>query len=133
MATIREQTWLDAPADQVWKTVGDPAAVHEWVPSLRSCVMDGALRRCELDRGGVVVEEILTVDDTLRRIQYGVREGLPVESHLGTVDVIEVGPARCLLVYGTDITPDAAAGPVRSAIRASLRVLEARFGASPPA
>jgi hypothetical protein len=132
MATIREQSWLAAPADEVWKTVGDPAAVHEWVPSLRSCAMDGPLRRCELDRGGIVVEEILVVDPVLRRIQYGVREGLPVEHHLGTVDVIEAGEGRCLLVYGTDIAPDSAAGAVRKAILSSLEVLETRFGASPP-
>jgi hypothetical protein len=132
MATIREQSWLAAPADEVWKTVGDPAAVHEWVPSLRSCEMDGALRRCELSRGGVVVEEILVVDHGLRRIQYGVREGLPLEHHLGTVDAIEAGDARCLLVYSTDILPDSAAVPIRKAILSSLEVLEARFGTNPP-
>jgi uncharacterized protein YndB with AHSA1/START domain len=132
MATIREHLWLDASADTVWKLVGNPAAVHEWVPSLRSCRMDGSTRSCELARGGVVVEEILVVDDSQRRLQYGVRDGLPVERHLGTVDVIANGSGTSLLIYGTDVSPDAMAKPVRSAIRASLEVLASTFGTTPP-
>jgi hypothetical protein len=74
------------------------------------------------------VEEIITLDEKIRRIQYSVREGLPVVNHLGTVDVIEAGRERCLVVYSTDVTPDSIATAIGSAISASIQVLGERFG-----
>ena len=130
MATIRDHAWLNGSAASVWQLVGDPLAIQEWAPSILSSSMQGSTRTLVLKRGGCVVEEIITLDPALRRIQYGVREGLPVTSHLGTVDVIETGEKSCLIIYSTDVTPDSIAEAIRSALRASLKVLTERFGAT---
>src|SRR5260370_34020075 len=98
MASLREHIWLAASADVVWKTVGDPLSLQKWVPSVLTNSMEGRLRTLVLKRGGTVVEEILNVDDRKRRIQYSVRAGLSVDHHLGTVDVIEAGTDRCLVM-----------------------------------
>lgn len=130
MTSIRECVWLKSSADVVWQTVGDPTKIHQWAPSIQSSAMEGALRTLVLRRGGTIVEEIITLDQVLRRIQYAVRQGLPVESHLGTVDVIEAGVERCLVVYSTDVKPDAIADAIRFAVRESIRVLGETFGAA---
>ena len=45
------------------------------------------------------IEEIVTVDLQLRRFQYRVTGGdLPVEEHLGTIDVIELEEQNSILV-----------------------------------
>jgi hypothetical protein len=128
MATIRQHVGLSASADAVWELVGDPTAIQEWAPSVLSSSVHGSTRRLVLKRGGTVVEEILTLDRTLRRIQYSVRKGLPLHQHLGTVDVIEISERRCLVIYSTDVMPDTIADAIASAIRASLMVLAERFG-----
>jgi hypothetical protein len=128
MVSIREHVWLNAPADVVWRMVGDPTAIQEWAPSVLSSSMQGWLRTLVLKRGGTVVEEIITLDQTMRRIQYSVRDGLPVEDHRGTVDVIEASPESCLVIYSTDVTPDSMAQAVGSAISASIQVLGEKFG-----
>jgi hypothetical protein len=131
MASLREHIWLAASADVVWKTVGDPLSLQKWVPSVLTSSIEGRLRTLVLKRGGTVVEEILNLDERKRRIQYSVRAGLPVDHHLGTVDVIEAGTDRCLVIYGTDVTPDTIAKGIGAAISGSLQVLGRTFGVAP--
>ena len=53
-----------------------------------------------------IIEEIVTVDDDLRRFQYSITEmPIPVEFHLSTIDVLEDGDGT-LIVYGVDVRPD---------------------------
>jgi hypothetical protein len=53
-----------------------------------------------------VTEEIVTVDDDLRRFQYSITDmPIPVEFHLSTIDVLEDGDGT-LIVYGVDVRPD---------------------------
>lgn len=75
------------------------------VPGDRHLSADDGSRRCSM--GGMeLVEEIVTVDDELRRFQYRITEGpMPLEFHLGTVDVL-VPSARVLgLVVGDREVP----------------------------
>ncbi len=111
--------------------VGDPAEITEWGPSIAACAMLGTTRILTLDRGGTVEEEIITLDQTLRRIQYSVRKGLPVDSHLGTVDVIELSANRCMVIYSTDVTPDPFARHIAAALDGSIRYLGEKYGATP--
>jgi hypothetical protein len=120
MATIRRQVWLDHSAATAWKIVGRPDRVATWFPSIASCTVEGTVRTCQLERGGQVVEQIVMVDDDLRRLQYRVLDGLAIERHLATVDVVEAGDRRCLVLYGTDVEPDRLAAPLTKSIDAAL-------------
>ena len=110
--------------------VGNPYAITEWGPSIASCEMQGATRILTLDRGGTVEEDIVTVDQTLRRIQYCVRKGLPVESHFATVDVIGLSAGCCIVIYSTDVTPDPFAKHITAAIEGSIRYLGDKYGSA---
>lgn len=128
MASIRQHVVLKAPVEVVWQMVGDPAAITEWAPSIASCEMQGTTRILTLDRGGTVEEDIVTLDRSLHRIQYCVRKGLPVESHLATVDVIELSAGSCIVIYGTDVTPNSVSKHIATAIEGSIRYLGAKYG-----
>jgi hypothetical protein len=85
-------------------------------------------------RGGPLEEEIVTSDPQLRRFQYRIVGGaVPVEQHLGTVDVLEDrdGP---LVVSSTEVTPDELAGQLGPTIEEGLQGLRGdRLGAATPA
>jgi hypothetical protein len=130
MTSIRKHVWLNAFADEVWQIVGDPVAIQDWAPSILSSSMQNEIRTLTLKRGLIVVEEIITLDRKMRRIQYTVIDGLPVDSHLGTVDVLEVSSDKCLVIYSTDVTPDSIAKAIGFSMDESIRVLGETFGVS---
>ena len=81
-------------------------------------------RHCVLDGDVPLDEEIVTNDGELRRFQYRiVGGGVPVTSHLGTVDVIDQDGSS-LVVYSTEVTPDEVAGTLGPAIEDGLRGLK---------
>lgn len=123
MATLRTHARIDRNADDVWAVVKDSDAIADWFPGLDGVTVTETSRT--LSMGGIsIVEDIVTVDDGLRRFQYSITEApMPVESHLGTMDVIEDGDGA-LLIYSTEIKPDDASallGPIVEGAVASLK------------
>jgi hypothetical protein len=102
MASLRYHIWIDRPADEVWRVVGDFGGVSSWIPGV-DCAVDGKTRTLNIgDR--VITEDLVTHDDTLRRFQYRIRTGVPVDHHLGTIDVLADGD-RALVVYARRSRP----------------------------
>jgi carbon monoxide dehydrogenase subunit G len=119
MATIRHHTRINRPADEVWKVVSD-AGTMDWFPAAESSSLNGNVRTVTFSGGVSVEEEIVTNDDDLRRFQYRIIGGsMPVESHLGTIDVLEDGDGS-IVIYSTDVTPDGLAKPMNSSLRAAV-------------
>lgn len=104
--------------------MSDAGAISRWFPGIDESSCDGTTRRCSVG-GAELVEEIVTVDDNLRRFQYRIIGGaMPVEFHLGTVDVLPDGEGS-LVVYSTEIRPDDAKAVVDPAIAAGVQGLKA--------
>ena len=126
MATIRYHARINRSADEVWKVVSD-AGNMDWFPAAESCSLSGTTRTVSFGGDITVDEEIVTSDDELRRFQYRIVGGaMPVESHLGTIDVIEDGDGA-LVIYSTDVLPDGLAKPMNSSIRAAVEGLKKHF------
>lgn len=124
MPSMRTQAVLDHPAEEVWTVVRDIGAICEWFPAMTGSRTVPGGRVVILSDGSMLEEEIVTLDDDLRRLQYRIRGGdLPVKAHLGTVDVIELAQSRSLLVYGTDLEPAELAAAFDSAITEAVRGL----------
>lgn len=105
MATIRETIHINASPDTVWAGVRDPLALLDWFEGLDGGEMDGTARKIKMG-DFTITEEIVTVDDDLRRFQYSITDmPIPVEYHLATIDVLEDGDGT-LIVYGADVRPD---------------------------
>jgi hypothetical protein len=105
MATVRHHTRIDAPADKVWAVISDAGSVADWFGPLSSSQATATGRVVTLGDGTVIDEDVVTNDDTLRRFQYTIKSGLPVEHHIGTFDVLEDG-AGSIVVYAADVRPD---------------------------
>jgi hypothetical protein len=104
IGSVRHQMRIDRPAAEVWELVGDPARLHEWFPGITSCEVDGNQRVIVLGSGLPMPEEILVNDSVQRRFQYRITAPM-FAYHRGTIDVIELDPASCLVVYSTDADP----------------------------
>ncbi len=105
MATVRYERRIKASPDTVWNLVRDPRSIPEWFPGITSCDVEGKVRTIHLANGISMPEEIIISDDLLRRFAYRVTSPL-YRSHLGTIDVIEIGPKDSLCIYSTTAEPD---------------------------
>ena len=122
VATVRSHTWIGRPADEVWSVVSDVGAISSWFPGIVESSAGDGTRSCKF--GDIDIEEdIVTNDDSLRRLQYTVTAGMPMESHLATVDVID-NRDGCLVVYSTDVKPDEIADVVGPALEGGLQGLK---------
>ena len=120
MATIRHHSQIDRSPDDVWQAVADAGAISTWFPLIEESRAEGDSRFCTLQGGGKLEEQIVTSDDELRRFQYRITGGeMPVEFHLGTVDVLPNGDGS-LVIYSTDVTPDEAAEQMNGALAQGL-------------
>lgn len=123
MATLRSHSRIDRPANEVWDVVSDAGNISAWFPAIKASSVTGNSRHCEVAGGGSLDEEIVTDDPELRRFQYRITGGMPVEFHLGTVDVLEDG-AGSLVVYSTEVTPDSLADTLGPAVEEGLKGLK---------
>lgn len=126
MGTVRRHVFIAASAERVWELVGSPERLHEWFPVVASDV-EGSTRWVALASGLRFEEEIVTLDHDLRRFQYRIINNPIIKSHLGTVDVIPDGPRRCVVVYSTDLDPEAMALMIGGAAGDGLERLRRTF------
>ncbi len=127
MASLRSTARIARPADDVWAVVSDPAAISTWFRGIEQSTAGDGTCICTLSGGHQLDEDVVNVDGELRRFQYRITGGMPVEHHLGTVDVLEDGPDSSLVVYSTEITPDDLAGMMRPAVEGGVRGLKAHL------
>ncbi|MSO38123.1 MAG: SRPBCC family protein [Acidimicrobiia bacterium] len=120
MATMRQSVFIERAADDVWNLLRDPASVTTWFPQMTDVNIDGTERRITLASGLTLIETIVSNRDDLRRFQYRLTGPLPIESHLGTIDVIADGDSRCVVVYSTDVIPHALAFVLDGAVSDAL-------------
>jgi hypothetical protein len=124
MASTRSHRQIEAPAGEVWSLIRDPNSLPSWFKSIAECVVADTLRTCTLVRGGEVRERIVTCDDELRRFQYTITDGIPVTSHLATIDVIALGARSSIVIYSTDVLPDALGAQIGPSVDAALSDLK---------
>lgn len=130
MASLRSTARIARPADEVWEVVSDPAGISAWFPGIEEATAGAGTRSCTLAGGHQLEEDVVNIDDALRRFQYRITGGMPVEHHLGTVDVLEDGPQGALVVYSTEITPDSLADVIGPSIDGGVQGLKAHLETS---
>ena len=126
MGTVRRHAFVDCNADKVWSFVGAPERLHEWFP-ITECRVKGNKRWITLAAGIVFEEDIITLDQDLRRFQYKIVNNSLIKFHLGTVDVIPDGDNRCLMMYSTDMDPEVLALPIAGAASLGLEKVKQMF------
>jgi uncharacterized protein YndB with AHSA1/START domain len=104
LGSLRHEIRIHRPADDVWARVSDAASLHTWFPGIVSCQVDGTTRVIVLGAGMPMPEEILVNDPGQRRFQYRITAPI-FKHHRGTIDVIELAPDECMVVYSTEADP----------------------------
>lgn len=129
--TQRRTVEIAVPASEAWALVGRADLLHHWFPGMTACEVEGDTRTVHLGSGMALPETILTNDPLQRRFQYSLAGGF-FQEHLGTIDVHELGPDRCLVVYASDVRPAVMAlvlgGATEGALHELRRQLEAGSG-----
>lgn len=129
--SVRREVAIGVDADAAWAVVGRPELLHHWFPGVVDCRVDDDVRTITLATGLHFTETILTNDPLQRRFQYRI-DGALFTEHLASLDVIALGPDRCLVTYATDAAPAAMAIVLGGATGAALdelrRQLEAGAG-----
>ena len=74
-----------------------------WFPELGVMTMDGDRRHVTLPSGLPIVEQIVNVDDSLRRFQYVIVDNFVISDHLSTIDVIDLESTNGTFVNGQRI------------------------------
>lgn len=92
--TIEHTYEINAEAEKVWANVAKASGVHEWLPVITACHLEGegvgAKRVCTTEQGDMN-ETILSVDHDRRIFRYAIDEQplLPISKVVGTMKVAE--------------------------------------------
>jgi uncharacterized protein YndB with AHSA1/START domain len=131
MASIRKQIHIDAPVAKVWDALRDVGALHtRLVPGfVTDTKMDGRARIVTFGNGQVAREEIVGVDDSLRRVAWANLHP-PFENYscAAWVDP-EVGGAR--FTWTVDLLPNEMAEKVEAMMSAGIQVIKKTLERAP--
>ncbi|MFD0674414.1 SRPBCC family protein [Cohnella sp. GCM10027633] len=108
MPTVRKDTFINVPPEQVWDAVRDVGAFHQrLVPGFtENTLVNGYERTLILADGSSVKELIVSVDDRERRMAFAVKEGrLPLLHHHASFQVFPSDQGGSIFVWTTDFLP----------------------------
>jgi carbon monoxide dehydrogenase subunit G len=129
MATGKAEATIDASPDVVWALVGQFGDLHEWMPGIESCELDGDVRKLQT-MGMEIHEQLKERDESARRIAYSiVKMPIPIEHHLATITVTEEGDGS-RLTWEYEIVPDEMAGAMGPVYEGSVQAVKERFAGS---
>lgn len=108
--------------DTAFRRLSVVETIPQWFPGIESAVFDGEFRVLRLSDGGTLRARVVTSDPELRRFQYQFVSGMPVpiEFHLGTLDVIDDGEGA-LVVYSQQVLPDSLGAIVGPAVAGGIQ------------
>ena len=102
--SLRREQRMAVPADAVWAFVGDLARISEWFPGIVEATVEGSTRIITTGSGITMPEQIITLDNLQRRLQYRITSPL-LRELLSTLDVLDIGDGTSLAIYSVDADP----------------------------
>ena len=127
MACIHKEIVIEASPEHVWAAVRDVGAVHQRLTPgiLVDTRLDGDERVITFERGAVVRELIVAIDDEARRLAYAVVEGSKRTTyHHASMQVFADGEAGSRLVWITDFLPHDQALSIAAIIERGAEVMK---------
>jgi len=123
MATIRREVVLDCDLDSAWAILRDfGSGAVIFAGPLVDCVREGSVRRVTFAAGLSVQEQLITLDDSEKRLVYSVLDG-PFSRHSASMQLIAEG-ARTKFVWISDFLPDEVAPGMLPLIEEGCRAIQ---------
>ncbi|HTZ59877.1 MAG TPA: SRPBCC family protein [Acidobacteriaceae bacterium] len=109
MASIQKQITVKAKVDDVWDALRDVGALHtRLVPGfVVDTKLEPGARVVTFANGMVAREEILSVDDSTRRVAWTVNGGA-LKHYNGSAQAFEEPDGRTRIIWIADLLPDSA-------------------------
>ncbi|WP_454195544.1 SRPBCC family protein [Nocardia sp. Marseille-Q1738] len=115
MASIHKEFVADATPDEVWDVLSDFGAVHERLAPgfVTGTQLNADIRTVTFADGTVVCERLVDLDPLSRRVAYtNVGGSLHPSHHHASMQALPEKGGRTLVVWHTDVLPDALAAPI---------------------
>jgi Polyketide cyclase / dehydrase and lipid transport len=126
MASGAVECELNVSADDAWAAVGDFAGVDTIFPDLESLEIEGDDRILGMF-GMKIRERLVSRDDATRTLVYSIVDGVPVDSHQGTITVEET-PTGSKVTWAYEVTPDEMGEIMGGTYAGALDQLKKHFG-----
>ena len=99
MIHVMASSVLPAPVPPVWGLIRDFGALGDWLPGVKSCVIEGdepgdrvgAIRRLEMGDVGVIREQLLALSDVNHTMTFSIIESaLPIMNYRSTISLLPI-------------------------------------------
>jgi uncharacterized protein YndB with AHSA1/START domain len=130
MASIRTETVIDAPPEDVWDALRDWGAPHErLVPGfVTDARLDGDDRIVTFFSGVTLREVLIDCDEEARRLVWSIVDG-PYRHHNGAAQVLAEGD-RTRFVWITDLLPNELSARTREMMERGTAVIAKTLAAA---
>jgi hypothetical protein len=128
MATIYKKMKVNASVDHVWNKVSDVGGISNLMNVLSESHVEGDKRVCTTQDGGKIEEQIISVDNNLKRVSYTITNSpFGLDFHTSSWHVTPEGNGS-LVKWFTDVKPDSAAGMLNEVLDGELENITKGLG-----
>lgn len=110
MPTVNYNAIVNADADHVWRVLKQFGQISTWHPAISQSEIEdgvsdglaGCVRRLTLQDGGVLREQLLTMDDPRRSLSYRFLESpLPLDNYVANVSLVPLTDQATTVIQWT--------------------------------
>jgi hypothetical protein len=129
MASIKKEIVIEVPAAEVWDALRDFHAVDTRLATgfVTKSVPDGNTRALTFSNGSVAREELVSIDDSTRRLVYAICTSERLRHYQGAAQVFAEGDKRCRFVWIVDVLPEVMAGHINDQMSLAAPLMKKRL------
>lgn len=129
MASIRKEIVIEAPAARVWDALRDFHAVDTRLATgfVMKSVADGNTRVLTFSNGSVLREELVSIDESTRRLAYAICTSERLKHYQGAAQVFAESDRRCRFVWIVDVLPEEMAGYIDDQMSLAVPLMKKRL------
>jgi len=125
MASIYKEFIVSASPQFVWEAIKDVGAVHVRLAKgfVSETKLEGNTRTVTFGNGFVVEEQIISVDDALRRLVYRAVGGRATH-HNASLQVIAMPEGKSKVLWVTDLMPNEMKAPIEQMVELGVSAIQ---------
>ena len=123
MKILKEEAVFNWAAIKLWKILSDVTRC-DWIDTVDNIEMEVDCRVFEMAGMGKIKERIIKLDNASMELQYSaVETPAPINHHLATIKISELGDDESLLCWIAEIDPEMFADAIHQGMLISIKGL----------